>query len=67
MQERRLLVAGSVGMLAGLAFSFFALLFWVTGYPEDYDPKNIEYVLWSHGLNRNMNLDHALGGMTHDS
>lgn len=36
-------------------------------YPEDYDPKNIDYVLWKHDLNRNMNLDDALSGMTHDT
>lgn len=40
---------------------------WVTQYPEDWDPKNIDYVLWTHGLNRNMNLDHAVSGMTHDA
>jgi hypothetical protein len=36
-------------------------------YPEDYDPKNIHYVLWKHGLNANMNLDDAVAGMTHDT
>lgn len=64
MQGRRLLVAGSVGILAEVVFSFLALLFWITAYSEDYDPKNIEYVLWTHGLNRNMKLDHASGGIT---
>jgi hypothetical protein len=51
----------------GMLFSFGILMFWVTAYPEDYDPKNIDYVLWTHGLNRNMNLDDALSGMTHDA
>ena len=43
-----------------------AFVAWVKMYPEDVDPKNLEYVLWTHGLNQNMNLDHALDGMTHD-
>jgi hypothetical protein len=47
--------------------SFCVFIAWVKLYPEDYDPKNIDYVLWKHGLNANMNLDHALGGMTHDT
>jgi len=47
--------------------SYVLFIEWVKLYPYDYDPKNIEYVLWKHGLNQNMNLDHALGGMTHDS
>jgi hypothetical protein len=66
-QGRKILAWGLVGTLAGMALSSLALMFWITQYPEDYDPKNIEYVLWTHGLNRNMNLDHALGGMTHDT
>jgi hypothetical protein len=36
-------------------------------YPSDVDPKNIEYVLWTHRLNQNKDLDHALDGMTHDN
>lgn len=67
IQERRLLIAGSIGVLAGMLLSLIAFMYWVTAYTEDYDPKNIDYVLWTHGLNRNMNLDHALGGMTHDA
>jgi hypothetical protein len=54
-------------VLLGISLSFGLLLAWVELYPEDYDPKNIDYVLWTHGLNRNMNLDHAVGGMTHDT
>jgi hypothetical protein len=53
--------------LLGVGLSFGAFLLWVTEYPQDYDPKNIDYVLWTHGLNENMNLDRALSGMTHDS
>ena len=54
-----------VGLGVFLSYGFF--IEWVKLYPQDYDPKNIEYVLWKHGLNQNMNLDHALGGMTHDT
>ena len=41
-------------------------MYWVTPFPKDYDPKNIDYVLWKHDLNQNMNLDDAVSGMTHD-
>jgi hypothetical protein len=51
----------------GMMFSFGIFVFWVTAYPEEYDPKNIDYVLWKHGLNKNMNLDDAVGAMTHDA
>ena len=50
-----------------MLISFGIFMYWVTQYPKDYDPKNIDYVLWSYGLNKNMNLDHAVGGMTHDT
>ncbi len=40
---------------------------WVALYPEESDPKNIHYVLWKHGLSRNINLDSAVGGMTADT
>ena len=40
---------------------------WVGLYPEEYDPKNMHYILWKHGLSRNINLDNAVGGMTHDT
>lgn len=39
---------------------------WVATYPDAGDPTNIKYVLWTHGLNKNMNLEDALGAMTHD-
>ena len=51
----------------GMCLSFGMFMHWVESYPDDYDPKNIDYVLWTHGLNRNMNLDHAIAGMTHDT
>jgi hypothetical protein len=51
----------------GILLSYGAFLYWVTAYPDAWDPKNIDYVLWKHGLNRNMNLDDALSGMTHDT
>ena len=50
-----------------MLISYVFFIEWVKLYPQDYDPRNIEYVLWKHGLNQNMNLDHALGGMTHDT
>jgi len=40
---------------------------WVALYPEEYDPKNMHYVMWKHGLSRHINLDDAVGGMTHDT
>jgi hypothetical protein len=50
-----------------MLLSFCVVVAWVMLYPEGYDPKNIKYVLWKHGLNVNMNLDDAVGGMTHDT
>ena len=51
----------------GLILSFGVLVTWLRTYPDDVDPKNIYYVLWKHGLNNNMNLDSALGAMSHDT
>jgi hypothetical protein len=51
----------------GALLSCAAFLFWLRNYPNADDPKNIDYVLWKHGLNENMNLDAALRAMTHDS
>ena len=63
---RRPLTLGivSVAVAAALASAFFA---WVNMYPNGDDPKNIRYVLWTYGLNRNMNLDDAVNAMAHDS
>jgi hypothetical protein len=47
--------------------SYGLFIEWVKRYPTDYDPKNIEYVLWKHGMNQNMNLDHAVEAMIHDT
>jgi hypothetical protein len=59
--------AAAISLVAlSVLLSFCAFVAWVKMYPVDVDPKNIEYVLWAHGLNQNMNLDHALDGMTHD-
>lgn len=52
----------------------FALLFiavgvvlvWLGAYPDEGDPRNIQYVLWKHGLNKNMDLDKALFAMVRD-
>ena len=55
--------------LVGLGVLLSGVFFirWVKRYPMDYDPKNIEYILWKHELNRNMNLDHAVEAMIHDT
>ncbi len=50
---------------AALTLGFFRL--WIATYPDAGDPKNLAYVLWKHGLNSDMNLDMALGTMTHDT
>ena len=51
-------------VVVAILLSFVA---WRGLYPEDDDPKNIDYVLWKHGLNARMNLDDAVAGMTHDT
>ena len=56
-----------VGLVAlGVLLSYAYFIHWVKQYPHGDDPKNIDYVLWKHGLNRNMNLDDAVSAMTHD-
>jgi hypothetical protein len=50
----------------GVLLSWCVFLFWLKAYPNADDPKNIDYELWKHGLNGNMNLDAALRAMTHD-
>ena len=55
------------GVALGVVLSFALFMFWIEHYPWDYDPKNIDYVLWKYGHNPNMNLDDALSGMTHDT
>ena len=51
----------------GMILSFGVLVTWLRTYRDDVDPKNIYYVLWKHRLNDNMNLDSALGAMSHDT
>jgi hypothetical protein len=51
----------------GVIMSLLVLYTWLNTYPDDVDPKNIYYVLWKHGLDNNMNLDSALGAMSHDA
>lgn len=60
------LAFAAIFLIVGIFLSAAAFLAWVKLYPENYDPKNINYVLWKHGLNKNMNLDDAIAGMTHD-
>ncbi len=56
-----------VGLVAlGVLLSYAYFILWVKQYPHGDDPKNIDYVLWKHGLNQNMNLDDAVSAMTHD-
>jgi hypothetical protein len=50
----------------GVILSLLVLYTWLGIYPDDVDPKNTYYVLWKHGLNPSMNLDSALGAMSHD-
>ena len=50
----------------GVLLSISILAVWMKTYPDAADPKNIYYVLWKHGLNNNMDIDSALGIMTHD-
>jgi hypothetical protein len=50
----------------GVILSSVAFYVWLGTYPDDVDPRNIYYVLWKRGLNKNMNLDSALAAMSHD-
>ena len=50
----------------GIALVVGGAALWMATYPDNSDPKNLYYVLWKHGLNGNMNLDNAVGAMTHD-
>jgi len=52
-----------VALLASVAAPFA----WRDLYPDSDDPKNIDYVLWKLGLNRNMNLDTAVRALMHDN
>jgi hypothetical protein len=52
---------------AGVILSSLVFYAWLGIYSNDVDPKNIYYVLWKHGLNNSMNLDSALGAMSHDA
>ena len=66
MKLRRLSTALALIVLGvALTLGFFRL--WIATYPDAGDPKNLSYVLWKHGLNSDMNLDMALGTMTHDT
>jgi hypothetical protein len=62
--KRAVIGSSLVGLGMLLSFAFF--IHWVKQYPVGYDPGNIDYVLWKHGLNQNMNLDYAVAAMTHD-
>jgi hypothetical protein len=53
-------------MLLGGAITFAYLLHWVKSYPDDWDSKNIDYLLWKHDLNHNVNLEHMTEAVGHD-
>jgi hypothetical protein len=56
-----------VGVALGILFSYAYFHYQETSYPDGFDPKNIAYVLWKKGQNRNVNLDDAVAAMTHDT
>lgn len=58
---------GLTVVVVALLLSLGAYGGWGALYPEESDPKNFHYVLWKHGLSRNINLDTAVGDMTHDT
>ena len=62
----RRIAFAAVFTTVGAILSLFVFYAWLGTYPDDGDPKNLYYVLWKHGLNNNMNLDSALGAMSHD-
>ncbi len=53
-------------VVVGLILSMAIVAAWMGTYPDPSDPKNIYYVLWKHRLNNDMDLDSALGAMSHD-
>jgi hypothetical protein len=53
------------GIALSLLTTFLFLGLWVTTYPGCYDPKNVHYLLWKHGL-ASIDIDRALSIMTHD-
>jgi hypothetical protein len=61
-RSRAAFFVASVALLSVAAFAI-----WRITYPDPWDPKNIYYVLWKHGLDKKVNLDYALGAMTGDA
>jgi hypothetical protein len=59
----RALLFVCIGVIGTLCF--FRL--WIAAYPDAGDPKNLNYVLWKHGLNSDMDMNTALATMTHDT
>lgn len=53
-------------VLALFLLAVGVVLVWLGAYPDEGDPRNIQYVLWKHGLNKNMDLDNALFAMVRD-
>lgn len=68
MHERRFKRVGLLAFLIASAVLLPVIVFllWQATYPDRSDPKNFYYVFWKYRLNKNMNLDNALGAMTGD-
>jgi len=57
----------ALSMGAAILLSLGVFATWIATYRDPFDPKNIHYVFWKHGLNKRMDLDTALVEMSHDS
>jgi hypothetical protein len=67
MKRIKSIAVGLALVVVGVLLSSAFFISWVKNYPNGDDPKNIDYVLWKHELNQNMNLDDAVSAMTHDT
>jgi hypothetical protein len=61
------LIRALMFVAVGILLTLCCLRLWIATYPDRGDPKNLNYVLWKHGLNSDMDLDTALATMTHDT
>jgi hypothetical protein len=66
LMKLRKLATGLALVVAGAVLTLGHFRLWIATYPDAGDPKNLSYVLWKHGLNSDIDLDMALGTMTHD-
>ena len=58
MKKLPVILASAIGALLVIVICWKAL------YPDYYDPKNLQYVLWKHGL-ASIDLDRAVAVMPH--